>query len=229
MAGSPQACVPTNAPSCCPWWPACPCTSRCPLWYPACSRSRRSPRGCVAAPLCVAASSALNRAAGQYCVTDEKGRVFVPPCVSLSHESIADSGMYLLDDGRSLYMWIGGSVDPYVAARTHACAAADRRTDVRSGMLQTTFDVDIMSEPRPPTSQWRCVPGVPCRLWAVRFTGACAGCLISTSTTRCTSRRAFTRCCTSCGPRRATTRSWPSCRTCRGGSSWARAWSRRSL
>jgi len=41
------------------------------------------------------------------CVEGKDGRVFLPPVLKLSSESISREGVYLLDDGRSLYIWIG--------------------------------------------------------------------------------------------------------------------------
>jgi len=43
-------------------------------------------------------------------VEGQDGRVFLPPVLKLSSDSIRSDGIYLLDDGRSLYIWIGDNV-----------------------------------------------------------------------------------------------------------------------
>eukprot|EP00954_Amorphochlora_amoebiformis_P013311 1044918-Amorphochlora_amoeboformis.AAC.1 len=43
------------------------------------------------------------------CVEGKDGRVFLPPVLKLSSDSITEEGVYLLDDGRALKIWIGGS------------------------------------------------------------------------------------------------------------------------
>ena len=48
------------------------------------------------------------------CVYDDKGRVSIPPSLSLSSESIALNGLYLLDDSRFLYIYIGQDLDPSI-------------------------------------------------------------------------------------------------------------------
>lgn len=41
------------------------------------------------------------------CVVNEMGRVFLPPNLNLSKESMQDNGIYILDNGTCIYMWIG--------------------------------------------------------------------------------------------------------------------------
>ena len=48
------------------------------------------------------------------CVMDDKGRVSIPPSLSLSSESISVQGLYLLDDSRFLYIYIGAELDPHI-------------------------------------------------------------------------------------------------------------------
>lgn len=42
---------------------------------------------------------------------DEHGRVQLPEMLNLTSESMTQDGVYLLEDGESVYMWIGRSVD----------------------------------------------------------------------------------------------------------------------
>eukprot|EP00467_Chlorarachnion_reptans_P000717 CAMPEP_0114501530 /NCGR_PEP_ID=MMETSP0109-20121206/8545_1 /TAXON_ID=29199 /ORGANISM="Chlorarachnion reptans, Strain CCCM449" /LENGTH=964 /DNA_ID=CAMNT_0001679261 /DNA_START=150 /DNA_END=3044 /DNA_ORIENTATION=- len=58
------------------------------------------------------------------CVEASDGRVFLPPVLKLSSESIKDDGIYLLDDGRALYVWIGDQ-------------APQKDTDQLFGLVQT--------------------------------------------------------------------------------------------
>ncbi len=44
------------------------------------------------------------------CIESTDGRVFLPPVLKLSSESIKADGIYLLDNGTALYVWIGESV-----------------------------------------------------------------------------------------------------------------------
>jgi len=41
------------------------------------------------------------------CLINEDGRVFLPKTQALSIESIKPDGLYLLDDGRFFYLWVG--------------------------------------------------------------------------------------------------------------------------
>jgi protein transport protein SEC24 len=44
------------------------------------------------------------------CVPDEMGRVYLPPPLTLSSESVSTNGLYLLDDGRYMYLYIGSEL-----------------------------------------------------------------------------------------------------------------------
>jgi len=57
----------------------------------------------------------------QVCVPDNQGRVFLPQPLTLSSESISSQGLYLLDDGRFLWMWIGDQMSPYVLVCVCVC------------------------------------------------------------------------------------------------------------
>ena len=46
------------------------------------------------------------------CIYDDKGRVSLPPSLSLSSESISIHGLYLLDDARFLYLYLGAELSP---------------------------------------------------------------------------------------------------------------------
>mmetsp|Transcript_4329 Transcript_4329/g.6485 ORF Transcript_4329/g.6485 Transcript_4329/m.6485 type:complete len:928 (+) Transcript_4329:131-2914(+) len=45
------------------------------------------------------------------CVESKDGRVFLPPVLKLSSDSIEKNGVYLLDNGRALFIWIGEEAD----------------------------------------------------------------------------------------------------------------------
>ena len=46
--------------------------------------------------------------------SDEDGRVHIPASLTLASDTISPDGIFLLDDGRALYLWIGHQVDPQV-------------------------------------------------------------------------------------------------------------------
>ena len=44
------------------------------------------------------------------CIPDESGRVYLPTPLTLSSESVSSDGLYLLDDGRYMYLYIGSDL-----------------------------------------------------------------------------------------------------------------------
>lgn len=50
--------------------------------------------------------------AGVGTVDTATGQVVLPRAVPLSSERLSRQGLYLLDDGRAFYMWVGRDVDP---------------------------------------------------------------------------------------------------------------------
>jgi hypothetical protein len=44
------------------------------------------------------------------CVPDDSGRVYLPVPLTLSSESVSSNGLYLLDDGRYMYLYIGSDL-----------------------------------------------------------------------------------------------------------------------
>jgi len=52
----------------------------------------------------------LTQFEGNACVPDENGRVFLPMPLTLSSEYISSDGLYLLDDGRYMYLYIGADL-----------------------------------------------------------------------------------------------------------------------
>eukprot|EP00471_Norrisiella_sphaerica_P013526 CAMPEP_0184498410 /NCGR_PEP_ID=MMETSP0113_2-20130426/38873_1 /TAXON_ID=91329 /ORGANISM="Norrisiella sphaerica, Strain BC52" /LENGTH=983 /DNA_ID=CAMNT_0026885903 /DNA_START=79 /DNA_END=3030 /DNA_ORIENTATION=- len=61
------------------------------------------------------------------CIESSDGRVFLPPVLKLSSDSINSDGVYLLDDGLALHVWIGETAKREV-------------TDQLFGMVQQTED-----------------------------------------------------------------------------------------
>lgn len=47
---------------------------------------------------------------GNACIPDESGRVYLPRPLTLSSESVTSNGLYLLDDGRYMYLYIGSDL-----------------------------------------------------------------------------------------------------------------------
>jgi len=52
----------------------------------------------------------LTRFDAASCVPDESGRVYLPMPLTLSSESVSSNGLYLLDDGRYMYLYIGSDL-----------------------------------------------------------------------------------------------------------------------
>lgn len=55
---------------------------------------------------------AIHELPSDTCIQTEDGRVFLPKALSLCSSSIRNDGIYILDDARHIYMWIGDDVHP---------------------------------------------------------------------------------------------------------------------
>jgi len=51
------------------------------------------------------------------CVPDQDGRSFLPAALTLSSNSIRSDGLYLLDDSRFMFLWLGEDLDPELMAQ----------------------------------------------------------------------------------------------------------------
>lgn len=56
----------------------------------------------------------LSEMEGAACIPDQEGRIFLPNPLTLSSESISQQGLYLLDDGRYMYLYIGSELHAQV-------------------------------------------------------------------------------------------------------------------
>lgn len=59
-------------------------------------------------------------------IPDEHGRVTLPNMLSLTSEQLSQDGMYLLDDGESMLLWIGGAVDPNFLQRVFSTSSLEQ-------------------------------------------------------------------------------------------------------
>jgi protein transport protein SEC24 len=50
------------------------------------------------------------------CVLDKDGRVFLPTAMSLAVNGLSSRGLYLLDDSKFMYLWIGEEVEKEILA-----------------------------------------------------------------------------------------------------------------
>lgn len=55
---------------------------------------------------------ALHNAPDSCAQTDENGRIQLPEMLNLTRESMTQDGVFLLEDGETILMWVGSAVDP---------------------------------------------------------------------------------------------------------------------
>lgn len=76
------------------------------------------------------------------CILGQDGRVHVPTSLTLNTESIHSDGLYLLDNGRCIYLWIGENLDPHVLSEVFAVDPMQ----ARSQHLRVTATADPLSQ-----------------------------------------------------------------------------------
>jgi len=56
---------------------------------------------------------------------DEYGRTILPPMLNLTTESMTPDGVFLLEDGMEMLMWIGRSIDPNICSQIFGISSLD--------------------------------------------------------------------------------------------------------
>lgn len=65
-------------------------------------------------------------------ITDEHGRVTLPDMLNLTSESMTQDGVYLLEDGDNMYMWIGRAVDPNFLQAVFCASSFDSMDSIQA-------------------------------------------------------------------------------------------------
>jgi len=79
------------------------------------------------------------------CIPDDKGRVFLPPTLTLSSQYIESDNIYLLDNSRFLYLFVGQNVDDQKFQDVFGVP--------RGELSQKTFTMNNTQDPNSPRSR----------------------------------------------------------------------------